>query len=58
MFEGFVRFANTAMKNRARRQTQVMLDSLPRSIQKDIGWRWSPDRPSTSSGSRIGWEYI
>lgn len=58
MFEGLARFAAATRKNLSRRRTEAMLNSLPRSVQKDIGWRWSADRPSTTFGTSLGWEHL
>jgi hypothetical protein len=38
MFDGFVRFAAARRKARADRNTEMLLNSLPLEIQKDIGW--------------------
>ncbi|MGE0499444.1 MAG: hypothetical protein AB7I79_09320 [Rhizobiaceae bacterium] len=42
IFEGLARFAENQMQARAERRTRMLLDALPMSVQKDIGWRWAP----------------
>jgi hypothetical protein len=42
IFDGLARFAANQMQARAERRTQMLLNTLPESVQKDIGWRWAP----------------
>lgn len=42
IMDGLARFASAQKQAQARRRTERLLDSLPDSVQKDIGWRWSP----------------
>jgi hypothetical protein len=42
IFEGLTRFAERQLSARAERRTRLMLNDLPESVQKDIGWRWAP----------------
>ncbi|MCB1469406.1 MAG: hypothetical protein M9944_00645 [Rhizobiaceae bacterium] len=51
MFETLSRIA----KARARRRTESMLDRLPLEIQKDIGWRWSPNRKDPLTPRLLDW---
>jgi hypothetical protein len=53
MFDGLARIA----KLRARRRTELLLDSLPLEVQKDIGWRWSPNRRSPSPRKLADWNF-
>ncbi|MBX3576974.1 MAG: hypothetical protein KF723_07180 [Rhizobiaceae bacterium] len=55
MFDGLARFAAARRKARVEHNTQLLLDSLPLEIQKDIGW--GSGRRSTVSGtvSLYGW---
>lgn len=40
LFRGLARLTRA----RAIRRTERLLQSLPPAVQKDIGWRWSPNR--------------
>lgn len=53
MFNGLARIA----KARAQRRTEVLLDSLPLEVQKDIGWRWSPSRRGPVNAKLEDWNF-
>lgn len=53
MFESFARIARA----RARRRTEMMLDELSLEVQKDIGWRWSPNRREAMTPKLPDWTY-
>ncbi|WP_274628492.1 hypothetical protein [Arvimicrobium flavum] len=43
-------------KARARRRTEMLLETLPPEVQKDIGWRWSPSRSGAKQRRSRSWE--
>lgn len=51
MFRGLARMARA----RERRRTELLLESLPPEIQKDIGWRWSPNRRRPEMPVHAAW---
>ena len=53
MFESFTRIS----KARARRRTEALLNQLPLEVQKDIGWRWSPNRREPLTTQLPDWKY-
>ena len=54
IFEGLARFADRQMQARAERRTRMLLDALPESVQKDIGWRWAPRSRGQHRSDDIG----
>ena len=51
-------FASSQMKARADRRTANIINSLPEEIQKDIGWRWSPNRREKAGKPELRFEII
>lgn len=49
---------STFMESRAKRRTANLISNLPESVQKDIGWRWSPARQDQNTGRAIRWDLI
>ncbi len=45
-------------KSRADRRTANIINSLPEEIQKDIGWRWSPNRREKGGKPELQFEII
>jgi hypothetical protein len=54
IFEGLVRFAEGQFEARAARRTRLLLNALPESIQKDIGWTWTPRHRGQHRNGDIG----
>ena len=54
IFDGLTRFADRQMQARSERRTRMLLDALPESVQKDIGWRWAPRTRGQLGGTGIG----
>ncbi len=54
IFDGLARFAEQQMQARAERRTRMLLDALPESVQKDIGWRWAPRARGQHASREIG----
>jgi hypothetical protein len=55
MFDSFARFAASQRKARAERNTELLLNSLPLEIQKDIGWGNGRRSGASSTVSLFGW---
>lgn len=55
MFDSFARFAASRRKARAERNTELLLNSLPLEIQKDIGWGNGPRSGASRTVSLFGW---
>jgi hypothetical protein len=54
MFDSLARFAAARRKARAERNTELLLNSLPLELQKDIGWN-SRGSGVSSTVSLFGW---
>lgn len=50
--------ASDHLKSRANRRTANIINSLPEEIQKDIGWRWSPNRREKGGKPELQFEII
>ncbi len=42
---------------RAKARTAAIISQLPESVQKDIGWRWAPNR-AAPGGKTIDWDLM
>lgn len=49
--------ANAHLEARAQRRTASLIGTLSESIQKDIGWKWTPNRALPGRKS-IDWDLI
>lgn len=49
--------ATAHLEARAKRRTASIINSLPESIQKDIGWKWTPNRGVPGRKS-IDWDLM
>ena len=49
--------ATSHLETRAKRRTASIINSLPDSVQKDIGWKWSPSRALPGRKS-IDWDLM
>ena len=54
IFTELARFAENQMQAASRRRTMMLLETLPESIQKDIGWRWAPRTRGQHRSADIG----
>ncbi|MBX3530875.1 MAG: hypothetical protein KF849_09725 [Rhizobiaceae bacterium] len=54
IFDGLMRFAENRIEARAARRTRMLLAALPESIQKDIGWNWTPRHRGQHRNGDIG----
>lgn len=57
MLRALSAIASAHLNARAKRRTAAIIDALPESVQKDIGWRWASNR--TQSGrTSIDWDLM
>ncbi len=54
IFTELARFAESHLQARTERRTRILLETLPESIQKDIGWRWAPRQRGQHRSASIG----
>lgn len=57
MLRALSTLATAHMEARAKRRTASIIGNLPESVQKDIGWRWTPARQA-DAGKLIRWDLI
>ena len=50
--------ASGHLKARADRRTASIINSLPEEVQKDIGWRWTPNRREKGGKADLQFEII
>jgi hypothetical protein len=50
--------ASGHIKARADRRTASIINALPEEVQKDIGWKWSPNRRERGVKPALGWDMI
>lgn len=57
MIRALSALATAHLEARAKRRTVEMISSLPESVQKDIGWKWTPNRAAPGR-SAIDWDLM
>lgn len=50
--------ASGHLKSRADRRTANIINSLSEEVQKDIGWRWTPNRRERGGKAELQFEII
>lgn len=58
MLRALSTIATAHMEARAKRRTASIISNLPETVQKDIGWRWTPARQAQDAGHLIRWDLI
>lgn len=58
-FKALASFASGHLQARANRRTASIINSLSEEVQKDIGWKWTPNRRDHSVQSiSLGWDVL
>jgi hypothetical protein len=57
-FKALAWIASGHLKARAERRTTSILNALPDEVQKDIGWKWSPNRRDRSVKPSLSWDIL
>lgn len=57
-FKALAWIASGHLKARADRRTANLIDALPETVQKDIGWKWTSSKRDPGVKSFLGFDLI
>lgn len=57
-FKALAWIASGHLKALADRRTASIINALPEEVQKDIGWKWTPNRREHSVKAGLGWDML